>query len=75
MIIKCPNCGKKVVIGGLGRNPLNIPVINVCDALQTHRSVETAAQELDCSRGYIYKVLKANGLKPRDVFNSQVKHN
>jgi hypothetical protein len=67
MIIPCPHCGKSVVVKGLGRKPLNIPLKNVCDALQTCRSVVAAAQELKCSQGYIYKALKANGLTMKDV--------
>ncbi len=38
-----------------------MPVTNVYDALQHNRSVLAAANELGCSRAYIYKVLKANG--------------
>jgi len=45
----------------LGRPRLNIPVNKVYDALQRHHSVTTAARELGCSRGYIYKVLKERG--------------
>ena len=67
MIIQCPNCGKQVVVNGLGRKPLNIPLKNVCEALQAHRNVGAAAQELNCSEAYIFKVLKDNGLKLRDV--------
>jgi hypothetical protein len=58
MLVKCPHCGGKVVVNGFGRRPLNIPVIKVYDALQRHRSVTAAAEELGCSRGYIYKILK-----------------
>jgi hypothetical protein len=71
MIIKCPHCGKSVVVNGLGRKPLNIPLKNVCEALQTYRSVVAAAQELNCSQGYIFKVLKDNGLKLKDVLDGQ----
>ena len=46
MIIQCPNCGKPIVVNGLGRKPLNIPLKIVCEALQTHHSVAAAAQEL-----------------------------
>lgn len=67
MIIQCPNCGEKVVVNGLGRKPLNIPLKNVCEALRTHGSVAAAANKLGCSQGYIFKVLKANGLKPKDI--------
>jgi hypothetical protein len=67
MIVQCPNCGKSVVVNGLGRKPLNIPLKNVCEALETYRSVVAAAQELKCSEGYIFKVLKVNGLRLKDV--------
>jgi len=69
MIIACPNCGEKVVVKGLGRKPLSIPLKNVYDALQAHGSVAGAANELGCSPGYIYKVLKDNGVSLKDVFN------
>jgi len=68
MIIQCPNCGEKVVVKGLGRKSLNIPLKNVYECLRKHRSVVGAANELGCSQGYIYNVLKANGLKLKDVF-------
>lgn len=67
MIVQCPNCGHPVVVGGLGRKPLNIPLKNVCEALQAHRSIAEAAQELGCSQGYIFGILKANKLKLHDV--------
>jgi len=67
MIVQCPNCGKPVLVNGFGCRPLNIAVTKVCDALRAQRSVLAAANELECSRAYIYKVLKANGLKPKDV--------
>jgi len=69
MIVQCPHCGKSVVVNGIGRKPFNIPVNNVCDALRLHRSVPAAANELGCSRAYIYKVLKANELTAADVIN------
>ncbi len=71
MIIQCPNCGKPVVVNGLGRRPLNIPLKNICEALQEHHSVVAAAQELNCSQGYIFAVLKANGLKLKDVIEGK----
>lgn len=67
MIIPCPNCGEPVVVNGLGRRRLDIPLKIVCDALRAHRSTAAAAQELGCSQGYIFKVLKANGLKLKEV--------
>lgn len=68
MIVRCPNCGHSVVVNGLGRKPLNMPLKIVCESLRAHRSVVAAAhQELNCSEGYIFNVLKANGLRLRDV--------
>jgi len=68
MIIQCPKCGEKVMVKGLGRKPLNIPLKNICECLKKYRSVARVAQELGCSQGYIFKVLKAKGLKLKDVF-------
>jgi len=73
MIVQCPHCGKPVVVNGLGRKPLNIPLKIVCESLKAHRDMVAAAQELNCSQGYIFAVLKANGLKLKDVFKEQVK--
>lgn len=36
-----------------------------------HHSAEAAAQQLNCSQGYIFNMLKANGLKLRDVIHAQ----
>jgi biotin operon repressor len=44
-----------------------MPLKNVCDALQVSGSILAAANSLGCSRAYIYKVLKANGLKLKDI--------
>jgi len=68
MIIQCPECRERVLVNGLGRKPLNIPLKNVCEYLRKYRSVARVAQELGCSQGYIFKVLKANGLKLKGVF-------
>ena len=67
MIVSCPHCGKPVVVNGLGRKPLNIPLKITCEALQTHQSVVSAAQQLGCSQGYIYNCLKDNGLTLKDL--------
>ena len=75
MIVPCPNCGKPVVVSGLGRKKLNIPLKNVCESLRAYRSVDAAAQELNCSQGYIFNALKVNGLKVKDVINKRTKHN
>ena len=72
MLVQCPHCGQSVVVNGLGRKQLNIPLKNVCEALQAHRNVLIAAQILNCSQGYIFNILKANGLRLKDVIN---KHN
>ena len=50
------------------RKPLNIPLKNVYECLKKYRSVAAAADELGCSQGYIFNVLKANGLKLKDLF-------
>lgn len=71
MIVQCPNCGQSVVVHGLGRKPLNIQLKNVCECLRRHCSAAEAAQELGCSQGYIFKVLKDNGLRLRDVIKKQ----
>jgi len=74
MKVQCPNCGKPVLVSGLGRKPLGISLKIVCESLQAHRSVMAAANELGCSQAYIFGVLKANGLKPKDVVTNKTKH-
>jgi molybdenum-dependent DNA-binding transcriptional regulator ModE len=65
MITKCPRCGETIDLGRVtGRKPLNITVKNVCDAIKACGTVTAAAKELGCSRGYIYKVLKREGINP-----------
>ena len=71
MIVHCPKCGEKVVVKGLGRKPLNIPLRNICECLRKYRSMARVAQELGCSQGYIFKVLKANDLRLRDIFKNE----
>ena len=67
MFVKCQNCVEMTEVNGLGRRPLAIPLKNVCEALQAHRNVVAATQELGCSEAYVYSVLKANGLRLKDV--------
>ena len=67
MKVSCPFCGNEVIVRGLGRKPFNVPVTNVCDRLRLHRDVDKAAESLGCSKGYLYKVLKAEGLKMKDI--------
>ncbi len=72
MILTCPKCGNPVAVNGLGRKPFDIPVNNVCDALEEHCNVAAAAKELNCSPGYIYNVLKTNRLKLKNVINKRI---
>jgi hypothetical protein len=67
MIVQCPHCSQPVLVNGLGRKPLNIPLKNVLESLQAHRDVMVAARGLGCSQSYIFGVLKKNGLKLNDV--------
>ncbi len=71
MIVQCPNCGKSVMVNGLGRKRLNIPLKNICEALRTYRDIGTAAQQLNCSQGYIFNALKAKGLRLKDVIKNK----
>ena len=73
MIVQCPHCGKPVTVNGLGRPRLNISLKIVCDALQAYPNVKIAAQQLNCSQGYIFKVLKDNELKLKDIINKGTK--
>ena len=66
-VITCPHCGKVAATIGIGRAATNIVVTDICDALRLHRSIPAAAESLGCSRGLIYKILKANGMTPADV--------
>ena len=75
MIVRCPHCGKAVPVNGLGRPPINIPVKNICDAIQAHGSVAAAAKKFDCSPGYIFNTLKANGRTLKDVLTKYPKQN
>lgn len=69
MIIPCPHCGGSVLVNGLGRPRLNIPLNNVLECLCRCGSIEDAARELGCSPAYIFNALKANGLKVKDVIH------
>jgi len=66
--VTCPNCQYSFAVkSASGRKPLNIPFINICEALQHYRDVRLAADSLGCSVGYIYKVLGQQGKRPKDV--------
>lgn len=71
MKIVCPRCGEEIKVSGLGRRRLNIPLKNVYESLRAHRNVLVAAKELGCSQGYIFGVLKTNGLKVKDVIGGK----
>jgi hypothetical protein len=67
-LIICPVCGAEIpFLGSIGRKPLNHSVKNVCDAVQHSSTVSAAAKELDCSRSYIYKVLKEQKTTPEAI--------
>ena len=72
MIIQCPHCGERVVVNGLGRKRLNIPLKNICEALRSDGTVAAAARELHCSQGYIFNILKSSGLKPKNIIEKRV---
>ena len=67
MIITCQHCGHSIEVKGLGRKAKAVPVINICDTVRAKGSIRAAAKELHCSRAYIYKVLKDNGLTSSDA--------
>jgi len=58
--------GKRV-----GRKPLNIPVVNICNALREGASTAAAARELKCSRSYIMKELDKYEAVPEDVIKGR----
>jgi hypothetical protein len=64
-----------VVVNRFGRRPLNIPVTKVCDALHLCRSVTAAANELKCSRAYVYKILKVSGLTTEEAMKKHAEGN
>jgi hypothetical protein len=70
MKVTCPDCGKEIVVNGLGRKALNIPLKNICERLRACKDICAAANQLGCSQGYIYNALKAKGLKVKDIINN-----
>jgi len=76
--ITCPHCGQEVlmpIINRSGRKPLNIGVKNICDALRACRDISLAAEKLNCSRGYIYKVLVQHHMTPKGVMETSGQKN
>ena len=65
MIIQCPNCGEKVVVNGLGRKPLNIPLKNVYECLKKYRSVAATANELGCKSGIHFQGFESQRAKAK----------
>jgi hypothetical protein len=65
-VITCPHCHKVAATLGIGRAGTNLNVTDICDALQLCRSVPAAAEKLKCSRGLIYKILKANNMTAKE---------
>ena len=65
--IQCHHCGQLVERHISGRKMLNHPVKIVYDALRQYRTVTAAAKKLNCSRVYVYKVLKEAGLTVNGV--------
>lgn len=64
----CPKCQTKVSVAyRVGRKPLNIGVKNILDTLASIHSINETAKLLNCSRGHIYGVLKAEGLTVKEV--------
>jgi hypothetical protein len=61
--------GKSGCTHKLGRKPLSHSVKNVSDTLLSTHSISLAAKELNCSRGYIYQVLKQAGKTPKEVLS------
>jgi hypothetical protein len=59
--------GKSGYTHKTGRKPFNYSVKNVYDTLLSTRSISLAAKELNCSRAYIYQVLKEQRMTLKEV--------
>lgn len=71
MKIKCQHCGCWTETYVSGRKRLNHSVKIVYDTLNQCRTITATAKQLNCSRGYIYKVLKENNLTVIQVLEEQ----
>ena len=67
MKVECPNCGNEVIVSGLGRPKKKLDGIKVLATLQASGSVTATAKEYAVSRGSIRNVMKAIGLKTKDI--------
>ncbi len=77
MSMKCPHCGKVIpncrVASRIGRRRLNINSQTICETLSEQKNVKKAAYLLNCSVGYIYKVLKPLKLNPSKIARGEIK--
>lgn len=62
MKVRCPHCGKMVVMNTGGRKTLNMSVILLCDRIRGHPTAEAAAKSLGISKGSLFKQLKETNL-------------
>lgn len=58
MLVICPKCHEKIVVGIPGRKKLEVPVKNIFNALAVNKNITDIAAELGCSRSTIYNRLK-----------------
>jgi hypothetical protein len=65
--VSCPNCHQLIAVHGNGRPQLGLSLINVCEAVRACPTAKLSAKKLGCSEGYVFKVLKLNGLKLKEV--------
>jgi hypothetical protein len=73
--INCPVCGAEIPIThSSGRKPLNLSVNLICDTLKRTHSIKDAAEELGCSRAYIYKVLKTQKTTLDEILNGKTEN-
>lgn len=57
---------------GVGRKPRIIPFDLIYDALKRTESIDQAAAELECSRSYLYRHIKAGGTLPKYVIKGAI---
>lgn len=62
MKVQCPNCGKSVMVNGLGRKRRELPVQNILDAYRRYPSVRAVARKLDLPPGTVWNCLKNEGV-------------
>ena len=67
MKVVCQNCGKEVIVGGLGRPRKKLDGNKVLASLRASGSVAATAKEYGVSRGSIRNTMKAIGLTTKDI--------